>query len=103
MALEIAIFDERGRPSVTEMVGTDDHEDLMKVAEIAGAKYLLRMWAYYGRVDIACEELPSFREELKSLLATVLLSPGLRDLIDRVAAMATQAIREGRKMGTIPD
>jgi hypothetical protein len=31
------------------------------------------------------------------------LSPQQRDLIDTLESMATRAIGEGRKMGTIPD
>jgi hypothetical protein len=103
LPLEIAIFDEKGRPTIRRVVGMNDHDGLMKFAERRSAKYLTRMNEYYGEVEIETEDLPGFRDELQSLLVDPELSSTLRDLVDALHSMVTRAISEGRKMGTIPD
>lgn len=103
MALEIAIFDEQGRPTICRQVGMNDHETLIKLAARSKAKYLTRMDQYYDEVELELDELPAFRDELRSLLEGPELSSQLRDLVDALHSMAIRAISEGRKMGTIPD
>jgi hypothetical protein len=103
MSLDIAILDEDERPIVSRSVGTREHAELVSIAKRIGAKCVSRFEDYYGDAEIAVDELPTFRDELKSLLTQPSLSRDVVDLLDVLESMSVRAMRERRKIVAVAD
>jgi hypothetical protein len=103
MPLDIAILDENERPLAIRSVGSSEHATLIAIAKGAGATRLARWHDYYADAEIPVDELPGFRDELRSLLEQPSLPRELIDLIEFLESMSVRAIRERRKIVAIAD